>query len=135
MFFCSGVCRKLIGMADKYGFLLWCLPQHNLGGRQIRIFYSDVCRRLIGMADKYGFFALVSAAAQSGWQTNQDFLLWCLPQADWDGRQIWFFCSGVCRSTIWVADKSGFFALVSAAAQSGWQTNMGFSPWCLPPAH
>ena len=137
--FRSGVCRWMLWTADKSGFfalvsavgrigrqtnpafLLWCLPLDDLGGRQIRLFCSGVCHWLIWTADKSGFFVLLSAAGCCGRQTNQAFLFWCLPLDALDGRQIRLFRPGVCRWTIWAADKSGFFALLSAAGCCGRQ--------------
>ena len=120
------------GRQTNQAFSPWCLPLDALDGRQIRLFCSGVCRCTIWPADKSSFFALLSAAGRFGRQTNQAFLLWCLPLVDLDGRQIRLFRLAVCRWMLRTADKSSFFALVSAAGCFGRQTNQAFSPWCLP---
>ena len=87
---------------------------------------SHIC---LYLSDQLNCFSSRSGA---GRQTNQAFLFWCLPLDAVDGRQIRLFCSGVCRWMLWAADKSGFFAMLSAAGCFGRQTNQAFSLCCLP---
>ena len=124
--------RSGAGRQTNQAFLFWCLPLDALDGRQIRLFCSGVCRWMIWAADKSSFFALVSAAGRFERQTNPAFSPCCLPLDDLNGRQIRLFCSGVCRWMLWAADKSGFFAMLSAAGCFGRQTNQAFSLCCLP---